>query len=292
MGLHKAFLASFLLLFCTKTIVADMAFGRDAVNTNENNWNNYTKVNNSINFTQVLKFFARLSSRTIINASINICNEIRTALTQIAKNTASQVVTTTVQTARDACGATFMFLSTNKWRIIFFSAVGAYSYLVYTVISLRVYFNHRERWFNWNEHLTLEALCATSQKELGVELIKEIQRRYTLMATPTDFVTPLINFLREIDEELQSLELYFRLGPWVKRLKLCTLTGFNNEVEQRVDMWRRRVIHLRTTFMKWMADYKLEHNTAARSILDPRFPFIRFITQHHFFMNANNRSLT
>lgn len=281
MGGHKTI--ALLLLLTTGPVLADMNFGRDAVNTNENNWNNYTKVENVINFTQLLKMLSKVSSRAIIRASANIYNEIQTAVTQIAKNTANQVFTSTIQTAQDAYhGAkdfTSAFVHEYKWRIVGITIASCYGYLAYTSICLRLYFNQQERWFNWNEHLTLEALCASSQKELGIELVKEIQRRYTSMNAPTDFVTPLITFLQSIDQEQQQLELYLRLGPWIERLRLCTLTGYNTQLAKKCDMWRRRVAYLRATFMRWMADYKLEQNTGVRSLIDERLPFLQFIAK-------------
>ena len=274
-----------LTIFCFATNLAadDMIFGRDAVNTVDNHPNFYTKVENVVNFTQIIKTLAKISSKTIVNASFNVCIEIKNAITQLVKNAASQVVNTTFQTAQDAyhgiSGAATGLLWEYKWRLAGSTAVGGYFYLLYSMVTLRLYFNQQERWFNWNEYFTLDALCAQPQKDLGIELVKEVQRRYTSISAPTDFVSPLIKFLMLIDEEERALTLYLRLGPWIERLHLCTLTGYNSELVQKCDMWRRRIGYLRATFMRWMADYKLEQNTAVRSMIDQRFPFLQFIAR-------------
>lgn len=285
MLLRKKIYRSLLLFLITATDApADMNFGRDAVNANENNWNNYTKVENIINFTQLLKMLSNVTSRSLVRASANISNEITTAISQVVKNSTNQLVSTVMQTTRDAYqatrDATTAFVHENRWRLIGLLAGSGYCYLTYTIISLRLYFNQKERWLYWNDYLTLEALCATSQKDLGVELIKEIQRRYTSISAPTDFVTPLIRFLQLIDEEQQRLELYLKLGPWLTKLHLCTITGYSTELAQKCESWRRRVAYLRATFMRWMAEYKIEQNTGTtRSLIDERFPFLQFIAQ-------------
>ncbi len=272
-----------ILFTLTTHLAAEVVINRDAVNTTDNHPSYYTKVENVISFNQILKTILQISSKTVVNASLNLCVEIKNAITQLVKNTASQVVNTTLQTAQDAyhsmSGAATHFMWEYKWQLVGASAAGGYLYLLYTMVTLRLYFSQQERWFNWYEYLTLEALCAQSQKDLGIELVKEAQRRYTSISAPTDFVSPLIKFLQAIDEEEKALALYLRLGPWIERLRLCTLTGYSSELAQKCDMWRRRIGYLRATFMRWMADYKLEQNAAVRSIIDQRFPFLQFIAR-------------
>jgi hypothetical protein len=270
--------------FCLTTeLSADNIINRDAVNTTDNHPNYYTNVKNVLSFTQIIKTLAKISSKTVVSASLNLCIEIKNAITQIMKNTTSQLVNTTVQTVQNAYkdikDPAINFVWEYKWRLVGASATSGYLYLLYTMVTLRLYFNHAERWFNWNEYLSLDALCARPQDALGIDLVKEVQRRYTSISTPTDFVSPLIKFLMVIDEEEKALALYLRLGPWIERLHLCTLTGYSKELAQQCAVWRRRVGYLRATFMRWMADYKLEQNTAVRSILDQRFPFLQFIAK-------------
>lgn len=273
-----------LAIFClTTNLAAEVVINRDAVNTTDNHPNYYTKVENVISFNKLVRLVTSISSKSIVRVATTLSNEVFTAVTQLAKNVTSQLVTTTLQTAQDAyhslSGAATHFVWEYKWRLLGITAMSGYVYLLYTMVTLRLYFSQQERWFNWYEYLTLEALCAQPQKDLGIELVKEVQRRYTSINAPTDFVSPLIKFLQAIDEEEKALALYLKLGPWIERLRLCTLTGYSSELAQKCDMWRRRIGYLRATFMRWMADYKLEQNTAVRSIIDQRFPFLQFIAR-------------
>lgn len=272
-----------ILLLLTSPLFADNVVGRDAINTNENNLHNYTKVENNINLVQLFKILSKISSKAVVRASTNICIEIQNAITQLIKNTTAQIVNNTLQSAQDACHSlkeqSKLFLWEYKWRITGLTILGLYSYLAYQSIALRIYFSAHERWFNWNEFLSIDALCARSQDELGADLVKEIQRRYTSISAPTDFITPLIHFLQEIETEEKALDLYLQLGSYIERLRICTITGYNSQLGQKCEIWRRRVGYLRATFMRWMADYKLKQNAATRSIIDERFGILQFIAR-------------
>lgn len=198
---------------------------------------------------------------SLSNTSINLMSSfIFTKLSETMHSSVETFYSRARRIAEKGARASYEFLSNHRWKVAGGTIAFVYAYLLYKTIALRGYLSERERWFNWYDYLPFEALCAYPQKDLGNDLVKEIQQRYTNLTSPTDFVTPLITFLKILEVEQYALEQYLFLCRWIERFHLTIITAHNKEFIIQCEAWKRRLVYLKATFMRWMAEFKFEQN--------------------------------
>ncbi|MCL5436974.1 MAG: hypothetical protein M1549_03815 [Candidatus Dependentiae bacterium] len=270
-----------LLVLSSPCILRSEITVRDAVNTNDNTINNYTKVVNKINLNKLVTLVAKTSVEVVTVVTTRLIAAMRQAVKNGVSNLVSSSSAAIQQGYRAAQEGLFPLLWEYRWRLVGITAASGYLYLVYRILAMHTYFQQPERWFNWYEQLSLEALCAYPQKELEKELVREVQRRYTAMYTPTDFITPLIKFLQALDEEERMVKSYLSIGSFVQTLRLSMLTRYDRKMAKQCKIWKQRLAFLRNTFMRWMADYKLEQNTIRQRLPGDRALFLRYVAQRY-----------
>lgn len=198
---------------------------------------------------------------TLSNTSINLMSSfIFTKLSETMHTSVETFYMRAKKMAEKGARVSCEFLSANRWKVAGGTIACSYAYLLYKTVSLRGYLGERERWFNWYDYLPFEALCAYPQKDLGDDLVKEIQQRYTNLTSPTDFVTPLITFLKILEIEQHALDQYLFLCRWIERFHLTIITAYNKDFVIQCEAWKRRLVYLKATFMRWMAEFKFEQN--------------------------------
>ncbi len=153
----------------------------------------------------------------------------------------------------------FNFLQLNKGKIILYFLGGSYITLCSFLFYQNYYFNHTDLWGTWKGDLSFAQLCEIPQQKLSSELLHEIQKRYINKNNPTDFLSPLVEFMNTIEYETKQIERYIFLTNWLKRLRLVIIVPTNEKKMQKTQQLLERVHFVKHIFLSWAADYKLTH---------------------------------
>jgi len=149
------------------------------------------------------------------------------------------------------------FLSRHKYKIIFCSLLGSYGTLSAKIVLDNHYLNQSDLWGMWQPNLSFDQLCEIPQKKLGRELILEIQRRYLNQERPTDFITPLITFIKAADYELKRIVRYIRIATCIKHLHLIILFPTNEKKIEKAQLILQKLRFVKHIFLSWAAEYNL-----------------------------------
>jgi len=149
------------------------------------------------------------------------------------------------------------FLSRHKYKIFFFSLLGSYGTLSIKIIFDNHYLNRSDLWGMWQPNLSFDQLCEIPQKKLGRELILEIQRRYLNQECPTDFINPLIMFIKAVDYELKHIIRYIRISTCIKHLHLLILFPTNEKKIEKAQLILQKLRFVKHIFLSWAAEYNL-----------------------------------
>ena len=122
------------------------------------------------------------------------------------------------------------------------------------------YLERTDTWASWHSDIPLEILMATPQSELAKELVLEIQRRYSNAQNPTDFISPLITFIKVIDEEIIMIKQYAEIYRLINKLHLQNIFPINQKQFNMLDEKEKKLIYFKNTFLSWAAEYKVNHN--------------------------------
>jgi len=152
--------------------------------------------------------------------------------------------------------SSYSFIATYYRWLITATCIGAYSYLYYSIRNAQSYLNQPDMWFNWHETLSLEKLLSINTEELEQELLLDIQRRYTNLHEPTNFIAPLISFAHAIDQEFARLSYYKKLYKLLSVSYVYKILPISIVFYQKT----QRLTYLKNIFLTWAAHYRVEHN--------------------------------
>lgn len=133
----------------------------------------------------------------------------------------------------------------------------AYGGLYLTVSRGNSYLGNTGLWAAWKSHLSLEELVKMPQNELAQLLVTEIQSRYIQANNPTDFVTPFVKFMSDINQEIRLTAYYAKLYDWLVWLRLAAITPVDIQRFALSSAKNQRVSYLKNVFSSWAADYKI-----------------------------------
>lgn len=148
----------------------------------------------------------------------------------------------------------------NRYKIAGITFAAGYLYIFYEVVKGNNYLGRNDTWAVWKQDLALVQLLEVPQKELTHELILEIQMRYTNREKPTDFVSSLIFFMRDIDQEISRTKYLIKLGSWLRSLRIFVIFPINKARFLQATDRLNRLTYLRSLFLNWTAHYKMEQN--------------------------------
>jgi len=144
----------------------------------------------------------------------------------------------------------------SRYKIVGGTIVGSYSA---TSLLLIADYNRAKDmyWVHWKKHATFEDLCAIPQKELARELMLAVGQHNVNSNNPTDLAHPLINFIKEIDYEINTFKRYIKTVQTIQYLHLIPIFPTNEKKLNRATRMLERVLFIKHIFLSWLADYNL-----------------------------------
>lgn len=135
--------------------------------------------------------------------------------------------------------------------------------LIYASIVAALWRNYRwimddARWSSWKRHMSVEEMQLCTQKQLEADLVTEIQRRYLNPQNPTDGITPLMKFMKDIDKEMVRITRYLRLAITIKRCRIACIFPVDDQKIERVQEKKQRLSFIKHIFVSWAAQYNFE----------------------------------
>lgn len=155
----------------------------------------------------------------------------------------------------------FVEYTTNHKQVLLVSSlIGIYSYLWIQFFKARWRLLRSESWCNWHAEYSMEELIQLSQKQLALDLLTTIQQRYQTDHDVTDFLSPLMHFLQEINHELAIFSFCINRYATLQKLYLTVLFPFQGCFIDRAQEAHQRLLYLKNIFLSWITEYKITTN--------------------------------
>jgi hypothetical protein len=228
---------------------------------------------NTINHNETLTNETHAASATdsheTSNQHTNIATNITAAITAtyaMLQAASSQVYKTVAEHAKKAteklsatASTSYSFLQAHKFKI-FCSIIAAVYLTCATVLVIdNHYLNRPTLWGNWLPHLSYQELCNCPEENLRHELMLEIQRRYLQSDNPTNFITPVITFIKTITYEEKRIARYITYTNILNKLWLSPIFPMNAEKCLQAETALKRTELVHHTFLSWAAEYNMAH---------------------------------
>jgi hypothetical protein len=229
---------------------------------NSNTINHGIQINPTVNPIQTMNIESIINLHVIVDYMQNIYNKTSVKITQI-----SQQFTQLVQELHQQWwhpqeyyqqGSNFLY--TYRYRFLAAALAALYGTCYYKLYSGQRYLASKTAWSMWQNRYSTETLCALAPDQLASNLMHDIQMEYATHANPTDFITPMVQFLTAIHAELAACKQMLIWHTWLSRLRLCRLfpgiTCSPDELQDRIE----RLKCIKNIFLHWIATYNIEHN--------------------------------
>lgn len=89
------------------------------------------------------------------------------------------------------------------------------------------------------------------------KLLGDIQHCYCDNCNPADFITPLIYFTQDLDEERLYLEKYHNFITIFSYLQLHRFLSYDVALHKNAQQRIRRIDHIKRSFTAWLAEFKI-----------------------------------
>lgn len=152
----------------------------------------------------------------------------------------------------------YNYFTDNKLKILASALIAGYTWIQYQLITISNDLMQNDRWSLWRIEKGLEHLFTIPQHQLARDLLTDIQRRYTTVNNPTDFVHPLISFMDDANKEMANLIYYKKICNILEKLHLLSFSFCNTELNKLCDERLKRLSYIKDTFLSWIAEYKLD----------------------------------
>jgi len=206
------------------------------------------------------------------STSVSIKNEIALRLQNILENTTLAKLKTGVSDAFSATATdlkrrtgtiindTRYLIVNHKWKIGFATLAALYGFLLLEIWRGR---KQNGKWCSWKKDVPFADLLAVPQKELAQQLIDDIKTVYLNAANATNQLTPLIEFLKAIEQELKSLQRSLRVHTFIETTrieKIFPIKPSSQIMKEKI----QRLTYLKNLFSTWLSDYKLQQKKRAQ----------------------------
>ncbi len=154
------------------------------------------------------------------------------------------------------------YVKEHKMRVILASLATLYVVVECILVRLTHKLSNPTSWGLWKQTVSFENLLSMSQKEVSKDLIFSIQQRYQTESTLTDFLTPFITFLRDIDQEIHTVKRLIRMQRILTTLRIARFFPYQYTLPTLSERLQK-LLFLKELFISWIAQYKINTNVPA-----------------------------
>lgn len=150
------------------------------------------------------------------------------------------------------------FFESYLVHIVATGAIAGYATLCYALVRGNYFLDKQTLWSSWRAELPFDQLLAIPQEQFGQELIREIQRKYSMDGTITDIILPFSKFLKDVEQEEETLQWYQELYSWLTFLHVTQVVPANSARYSKIPQRLQRIAYYKNSFKTWMSNYKME----------------------------------
>lgn len=174
------------------------------------------------------------------------------------------------------------FYLKNKKYIIPLAIISSYIGVCLTLKAGQYYIEKDDLWSNWQpiksnntdlqsrdftniNLMSQENNSQINQKEIIKLLLIEIQSRYTDYNKPLDILSPLSDFMKNIEKEKNKLTAYLNFYNFLETTRLVKIFPINTSIFLKIKSKLSQLLFIRNIFFTWLYMYKIEKNIALQA---------------------------
>lgn len=155
------------------------------------------------------------------------------------------------------CDATRSNWARHPWAVGLGAIACGYAALFAYLTHMEWSLASSDSWAAWKEEVPLDALRQLPAQQLAGELFAAIQDQYKNVPD-AHFLTPLIYFMQDADQELAVLQRFDTVKQWCSYLRLTAILPAQKNAIAQAHEKMERLAFFKELILAWLADYSAE----------------------------------
>lgn len=151
------------------------------------------------------------------------------------------------------------YIKNNKKTVFLNSMAFTYASLQIRLWHLKLKLKNMKCWSQMQNNRKIEELYQIPQSTLSENLLKDIQKIYIQLDNPTNFVQPIMHFIKDTEKEEQILEEYAKIVRWADKLYLKSMLFYDKNLVAEIPSRLNKIAYYKNCFLNWLAEFKAAH---------------------------------
>jgi hypothetical protein len=139
----------------------------------------------------------------------------------------------------------------HKGALICFTIAALYTTLISTLVYKSYTIPQRCTWARWGTW-TYDELLQTPQAYIAEQLYTAIEQYYQTEPVSYGFLTPVIRFLRDVDNELSYIDGFEKIHHWLEKYYLSFLFPQQKATRLKLAEMKMRLLLFKDSLLAWM----------------------------------------
>lgn len=140
---------------------------------------------------------------------------------------------------------------------LFIGGLGlSYAALLTKLLHTSYFFlTKKNTWSCWKEHVSIETM-QKDEKQTAQELFAAMQNQYLNAPTNAHFLSPLVHFMNDIDQEFNQLTAFISLHKTIDKLNVTFMFPTQKESLHQAQEKIQQLEYLKILIINWVGEYK------------------------------------
>jgi hypothetical protein len=136
---------------------------------------------------------------------------------------------------------------------------GIYAFLALYIMHEKQYMHDKNLWMHWQQDKGLAELCEFASGDIQRELLCAIHKRYINQTNPTDYITPLSNFLVDIAAEEKRLKRFCMMMNVLSSMYLGRFLPYCQDTMHNAQRFLDRLAFIKQQFLSWASEHNWQY---------------------------------
>jgi hypothetical protein len=224
-------------------------------------FHNFVCASNQTSLADIQKMAAQLSAeghpvtlsmQVLENTNVQTNTLIFTDITREFVQKSKQQLTTGFQLLWD-------MIKNNKKKISMYSFIMLCGAVQARLWYIKYQLNKKSCWSQFKKDKKIEELYEVPVQDFSRILLSDIQRTYTQLDNPTNFVGPIKKFIKDSETELHMLEEYKNFVDLADKLWLKNFLFYDKNLLAQIPERINRIKYLQSSFINWLTEFKVQN---------------------------------
>jgi hypothetical protein len=149
------------------------------------------------------------------------------------------------------------YIKEHPFKILLYFTGTIYTTLLIYSHTIQQFISNESKWHRWKYYMTIDDIIQ-NEDFITIELLKEIQNRYFNANDPLNYIESIGIFFADIKKDVDLINQFIRYIEIIDKLKISHILFTMNASIEYLSSAKTRLLLLKTYCKKWCCNQKLD----------------------------------